>query len=87
MADRPPTTRPADRVVFIAGATGALGRAAASVFAEAGDRVVLSSGILGSIAAVEEDTFLVRIDDKTKIKVLKSAVAGLHGSTPETEQK
>ncbi len=54
---------------------------------KAGDRVVLSSGILGSIAAVEDDTFLVRIDDKTKIKVLKSAVAGLQGSTSETEQK
>jgi len=52
-----------------------------------GDKVVHTSGILGSIAAVEDDTFLVRIDDKTKLKVLKSAVAGLQGSTPETEQK
>jgi NAD(P)-dependent dehydrogenase (short-subunit alcohol dehydrogenase family) len=31
-----------ERVVFIAGATGGLGRAAAAAFAEAGDRVVLS---------------------------------------------
>jgi preprotein translocase subunit YajC len=54
---------------------------------KSGDRVVLSSGILGQIAAVEEDTFLVRIDEKTKVKVLKSAVAGLQGSPIETEQK
>lgn len=35
------TTPPADRVVFIAGATGGLGRAVAATFAEAGHRVVL----------------------------------------------
>ena len=37
--------------------------------------------------AVEDDAFHVRVDEKTKIKVLKSAVAGLQGPPPETEKK
>ena len=52
-----------------------------------GDRVVLSSGIFGTITGSEDDAFLVRIDDKTRIKVLKSAVAGLQApSTDKTEK-
>jgi len=42
-----------------------------------GDKVVLNSGIFGTIVGVEDDAFLLRIDDKIRIKVLKSAVAGL----------
>jgi len=42
MASRPPTARPAERVVLVAGSTGALGRAAAVAFADAGDRIVLA---------------------------------------------
>jgi preprotein translocase subunit YajC len=49
-----------------------------------GDRVIVSGGIFGTIVGVEDDTFLVRIDEKTRIKVLRSAVAGLQG--PETEK-
>ena len=52
-----------------------------------GDRVVLSSGIFGTITGTEDDAFLVRIDEKTRIKVLKSAVAGLQApSTDKTEK-
>jgi preprotein translocase subunit YajC len=51
-----------------------------------GDHVVLNAGILGTIAGVEADTFLVRVDDKTKIKVLKSAVAGLAPGAEKTEK-
>ena|SRR5215468_3114626 len=51
---------------------------------KAGDRVIVSGGILGTIVGVEDETFLVRIDEKTRIKVLRSAVAGLQG--PETEK-
>lgn len=39
-----------------------------------GDKVILSSGIHGKIAAVEEKTFLVEIDNNVKIKVEKSSV-------------
>jgi len=42
-----------------------------------GDDVVLSSGIFGKVHAVEERTVVVEIGDKTRIKVLKSAVSGL----------
>ena len=52
-----------------------------------GDRVVLNAGIFGTIVGAEDDAFLVRIDDKTRIKVLKSAVAGLQApSTDKTEK-
>jgi preprotein translocase subunit YajC len=42
-----------------------------------GDKVLLNSGIFGTIVGVEDETFQLRIDDKTRIKILKSAVAGL----------
>lgn len=53
---------------------------------KSGDKVILNPGIFGTIVTVEEDAFQVRIDDKTKIKVLKSAVSGLQGQT-RTEKK
>jgi preprotein translocase subunit YajC len=51
-----------------------------------GDHVVLNAGIFGTIVGVEEGAFLVRIDDKTRIKVLKSAVAGLAPGAEKTEK-
>ena len=54
---------------------------------KAGDKVIVNPGIFGTIVGVENDAFQVRIDDKTKIKVLKSAVAGLQGAPLETEKK
>jgi preprotein translocase subunit YajC len=54
---------------------------------QSGDRVVLNSGIFGTIVGVEEDAFLLRIDDKTRIKVLKTAVAGRQASGTEKTEK
>ena len=54
---------------------------------KSGDRVVLSSGIFGTIVGIEDDAFLVRVDEKTRIKVLKSAVAGLQASGTEKTEK
>jgi preprotein translocase subunit YajC len=54
---------------------------------QTGDRVVLNSGIFGTIVGVEDDAFLLRIDDKTRIKVLKSAVAGRQGAGTEKTEK
>jgi preprotein translocase subunit YajC len=54
---------------------------------KSGDRVVLSSGIFGTITGTEDDAFLVRIDDKTRIKVLKSAVAGLQAPSADKTEK
>jgi len=53
---------------------------------KAGDKVILNAGIFGTIVAVEDNAFQVRIDDKTRIKVLKSAVASLQGLPTETEK-
>lgn len=50
------------------------------------DRVIINPGIFGTIVGVEDHTLVVRIDEKTKIKVLKSAVSGLQDA-PLTEKK
>jgi preprotein translocase YajC subunit len=52
-----------------------------------GDKVIINPGIFGTIVGIEDDAFQVRIDDKTKIKVLKSAVSGLQGPAAEMEKK
>jgi preprotein translocase subunit YajC len=51
-----------------------------------GDRIVLNAGIFGTIVGVEDEAFLVRVDDKTRIKVLKNAVAGLAPGAEKTEK-
>jgi len=53
---------------------------------KAGDKVVVNPGILGTIVSVDEDSFQVRVDDKTKLKVLKNAIAGLQGQPQATEK-
>jgi preprotein translocase subunit YajC len=53
---------------------------------KSGDRVIINPGIFGTIEGVEDDSFYVRIADKTRIRVLKSAVAGMQG-TPELQEK
>jgi preprotein translocase subunit YajC len=50
---------------------------------KSGDKVIVNPGIFGTIVAVEEDSYHVRIDDKTKIRVLKNAVAGLQAPAGE----
>ena len=42
---------------------------------KAGDRVLLTSGILGRVRSVNDTTLLVQIADKTKIEVVKAAVS------------
>jgi len=42
---------------------------------KSGDRVLLISGIIGEIANVKDKTLIVRIAEKTKVEVLKSAVS------------
>jgi preprotein translocase subunit YajC len=54
---------------------------------KSGDKVIINPGIFGTIVGVEDEAFLVRVDDKTRIKVLKSAVSGLQGAPLETEKK
>ncbi|MBI3932515.1 MAG: preprotein translocase subunit YajC [Acidobacteria bacterium] len=54
---------------------------------KAGDKIVLNAGIFGTVVGVEGDALSVRIADQTKIKVLRSAIAGLQGPSTETEKK
>lgn len=46
-----------------------------------GDRVVTNGGLYGEIAAVDDSsaTVMLRIADNVKVKVAKSAIAGLEG--------
>jgi preprotein translocase subunit YajC len=53
-----------------------------------GDKVIINPGILGTIVGVEDDAFQVRVDEKARLKVLKTAVAGLQPEpNPPTEKK
>ncbi len=48
-----------------------------------GDRVVTSGGIYGTVAGVEDRTVLLRVAENVKIRVAKSAIAGLAGEAGE----
>lgn len=52
-----------------------------------GDEIIINPGILGTVEGVDGEELQVRIADKTRIRVLKSAVAGLQGPPPATENK
>ena len=43
---------------------------------KSGDRVVLTCGIYGTVARVEDDLVQVRLGDKVKVDVMKSAIGG-----------
>jgi preprotein translocase subunit YajC len=44
---------------------------------KAGDRIITTGGVIGTITSVKETSLLIRSADKTIIEVLRSAVAGL----------
>ena len=41
-----------------------------------GDRVVTSGGIYGTVVGVQEDIVVLRIDENTKVEVVKDNIAG-----------
>jgi preprotein translocase subunit YajC len=45
-----------------------------------GDKVVTSGGIYGTVAAVEDETLLLKIAENTKIRIAKSAIGGPIGA-------
>jgi preprotein translocase subunit YajC len=51
---------------------------------KAGDKVITSGGIYGTVAGIEEGTVILRIADQVKIKVARSAISGLQ---PEEKGK
>ncbi len=40
-----------------------------------GDRVIINPGIFATVVSLQDDSLDVRIDEKTKIRILKTAVA------------
>lgn len=52
-----------------------------------GDRVVTTGGFYGEIAAVEEGSLLLKIADNVKVRVAKSAIAGLEASEADKGSK
>ncbi len=52
-----------------------------------GDRVVTNGGLYGTIASVEDKAVLLKVADNVKVKVAKSAVAGLEGQEGEGDSK
>jgi len=49
-----------------------------------GDKVVTSGGIYGTVAAVEDDSLLLKISENTKIRIAKSAIGGPVGADDGT---
>lgn len=52
-----------------------------------GDRVVTNGGLYGTVAAVEEKVVVLKLADNLKVKVAKSAVAGLEGQEDQGDRK
>lgn len=50
-----------------------------------GDKVVTNGGLIGEIAAVEDRVVHLKLGENVKVRVLKSAIAGLEGSAEPPE--
>jgi preprotein translocase subunit YajC len=46
---------------------------------KAGDRVVTTGGVIGTITTVRDTSFLIRSADKSILEIARSAVAGIEG--------
>jgi len=49
-----------------------------------GDKVITNGGIYGTIVGLEEDAVQLRIADQVRVKVARSAIAGLQPETKES---
>jgi preprotein translocase subunit YajC len=52
-----------------------------------GDKVLTTGGLYGEVAAVEEGSLLLKIADNVKVRVAKSAIAGLEASEADKGSK
>ena len=50
-----------------------------------GDRIITNGGLYGTVAGVEEKAVIVKVSDNVKVKIAKSAVAGLEGQEEATK--
>ena len=46
---------------------------------KAGDRVVTTGGIIGTITTVRDTSFIIRSADKSILEIARSAIAGIDG--------
>ena len=44
-----------------------------------GDKVVTNGGLYGEVAALQEDTVILKLAENVKVKVARSAISGLEG--------
>lgn len=51
---------------------------------KAGDKVVTTGGIFGTIVGIEGDAVQLRIADQVRVKVMRSAIAGLQPESKES---
>lgn len=49
-----------------------------------GDKVITNGGIYGTIVGLEDDSVQLRIAEQVKIKIARSAIAGLQAETKES---
>jgi len=47
---------------------------------KAGDRVVTTGGVIGTITSVKDTSFLIRSADKSILEIARSAIAGIEGN-------
>jgi len=52
-----------------------------------GDRVITTGGLYGEVVSVESTFLILKVADNVKLKVAKSAVAGLESSPDEAGRK
>jgi preprotein translocase subunit YajC len=52
-----------------------------------GDKIILNPGILATVVGLEDEVVVVRLDDKAKMRVLRSAIAGLQGPPPGEDKE
>ena len=52
-----------------------------------GDRVMFAGGLIGTVANVKDNTFLIRLADKVKVEVARGAVSQVlgKGDSPDEE--
>ena len=48
-----------------------------------GDKVITNGGIYGTVVGLDDDAVQLRIAEQVKIKVSRSAIAGLQAETPK----
>jgi preprotein translocase subunit YajC len=50
---------------------------------KAGDKIVTTGGIIGTVTMVRDDSLLIRSADKSMLEIARTAVAGIKGDEEE----